>query len=294
MRNNYRFSGTCISHEILEGLVRLSHDHCIPIGLVCSTGQCGDNAYTGFTRERLQSTLALLHSQFSCADVFWTRDHLGKDNFELDKILDYADADVAAGAVGIHLHTDDPVAAKMAMTARPTYGWEIGPGEDSSRDWQSLFTNLEPQPNLMWLSFPTGMLITEIQNSNTINYAACDFARMHANRLHTKLKGHNSDYAVASVKQVLRSLVDSIQVAPQFGVLQSSIYIRHAILHGFDISNWIAACEKFFKWTTDPHKMLLCNGHYFFHCVPDRLRELAHADVVENVYALAKSYCFSD
>jgi len=124
----------------------------------------------------------------------------------------------------------------------------------------------------------TGSLIKEINQIGDFNGVFLKKIREIANKRNIFLKEHNADYLNVDEIQRRKNLIDAVNVAPQFGVIQTQLTIQKCLLYGIDFKDFIRdayASEKWKKWLHDnrPENKFLCSliaGHYVFANKPYR------------------------
>jgi hypothetical protein len=118
----------------------------------------------------------------------------------------------------------------------------------------------------------TGSLVKEINQVGKFNKDFMQLVRQLADVYRLNLKEHNADYIdAASIKQ-RRGLIDAVNIAPQYGVLQTKITIQKAATYGIDYTDFLDESYKSGKWRrwlhlSDEGNKLLCAiiaGHYVF------------------------------
>jgi hypothetical protein len=239
--------GCPISREVADACLIAKVD-----GFVCSINQVGPSAYTGFTHE---SWARFLHERNN-PDVYVERDHLGKGGEDWRW---WIDEDVKHGFTGVHLHYFNVETAKDPVE----YAWDkglriqLGPGEDSSK---AISPDLWRLP-CDWISFPTGCLIANGTNIGRIDETRIEWERQQWKK---PIRGHNCDYLKPHLMRRIGRLVEGVNVAPQFGVIQSCYYLMTARSRGYDIQSWLDACEadekNHIRWGAGPEMV----GHYHF------------------------------
>ena len=86
------------------------------------------------------------------------------------------------------------------------------------------------------------------------------------------IKEHNADYLGVDGIKKRNGLVDAVNNAPQFGVLQTVFTIQKALTYGLDISDFLEVSYQSKKWSKWLYKntdsnAFLCSviaGHYNF------------------------------
>lgn len=85
-----------------------------------------------------------------------------------------------------------------------------------------------------------------------------------------KLKEHNADYLTSEQISLRSGVVDALNIAPQLGVVQTSVTLSAANKYGIDPSDFLNvshASGKWGKWMLDASDRLkssIVSGHYVF------------------------------
>ena len=87
-----------------------------------------------------------------------------------------------------------------------------------------------------------------------------------------KIKEHNADYIDGSEIAQRFSVVDGMNIAPQFGAVQTSTVLTEALLYGVDTTqfkNLVYQGNKWIKWKEEARDVdldyaTLLGGHYHF------------------------------
>ncbi len=279
-----------VSIEATEAVFYLSHEMGWPLGLVASLGQVGpfDKGYTGFDNENFQEACENFRLLYPRTNVCWCRDHLGKGD---ENVYSVINRDQKFGVSCTHLHTLNPEYALNVLKDHPDVQFEVGPGEaDATPDEiDALYRAVYDLPNFAWLSFPTGCRINSLGNDNNINGRMLEYSR----RWVVRLRGHNSDYASDRALITLHRYIDGINIAPQFGVIQSCVYLTFARMYGLDVEPWELACwrdeRNRKRWAKD-WNVTQAVGHYHFDSLNDELRTEARPLVMETLLTSMRHY----
>ena len=87
-----------------------------------------------------------------------------------------------------------------------------------------------------------------------------------------KLKEHNADYLSKDEIESRKGIVDAMNIAPQLGVIQTSIVLSKCLMYGINFEDFLEEVyngKKWEKWMykNNPENKFLCciiAGHYHF------------------------------
>lgn len=253
-----------MSKEIVEAtyaLKKAGYD----MGFCASTSHIGPQPYTGLTYDKWADFREQMIAWYG-VDIYLERDHLGRNGESFDE---WIPRDQAAGFNGFMLHVFEPSKA-LDVVSRYDSVWQIGPGEDDSQFidpmlWERL------RPHARWFSHPTGLLIQGLSNRGQCRLPSLSPFRM-----------HNCDYLPVEKLNAFCGQWD-YNIAPQIGVIQSTIYAQIALREGLYIMDWLNAAwhndAQARRWNLAPFERTIGLGHYHF----DRIawRNDYYGEVVE-------------
>jgi len=140
----------------------------------------------------------------------------------------------------------------------------------------------------------TGSLVKEIKQVGSFNR---NFIKECSNIIQTsniKLKEHNADYLSNQEIKKRKYIVDALNIAPQLGVIQTSLILNKCLLYGIrfdDFANVVYKGNKWEKWLyqndkSNKHLCVQIAGHYHF--VSDEYKKIIeqinkHEDISENI-----------
>jgi len=274
------------SKHTVDILVDWHKATCQPLGLICSTGQVNvDGGYTGFTQESLR--------EYVGPDAYIGRDHLGKSE-DLAKATKMLNDDIGHFNYA-HIQLEDlrDVGAIMSQF-NGCIRWEIGPGECEMKHWdpfdycEAVLSECKPA-DVFGFAFPTGCKIDETHNLERINASLIEEFK----GLGYPLKGHNSDYcSEATLHRLAEFGIDSLNVAPQLGVIMTRAYCDYARVFGYDLSEWediVMRGGEWQRWGRERYAVEL-GGQYHFNELPDGYTERANVFVSMSVNAMLCYY----
>lgn len=281
-----KFYFSPVSEEAMEAVYATAAacrelDHAF--GFCASIGQVGPKNYTGLT----DSKFALLRRYFEReygVHVDAERDHLGRNG---ENVHEYIDRDAYFGfeECMLHTHYDSEVEAAWYQGRRERMLWQVGPGEDDSKDLN--ITNKTLTENqVRWFSFPTGCLIMGMGNRGEMNYDQIHAARRQL-PVGVQLRAHNCDYLPQSMTQIVKKHFDGMNIAPQIGCIQSNAYSFLADSCSVDLTEWRAAClndtVRQERWELIPTEATRGIGHYHYDKLPEKFRSSVRSLVLESL-----------
>lgn len=292
-----------MSQDIIESVYSYSHERGVPLMLISSKNQIDyDRGYVFKTSEYRQY-LDQLKAKYSRSEVYICRDHCGPGHnsvFEMKDTYSTIEADIENGFDLIHIDycfysgTHDEIlqeskkAIEFIHARKPDMLIEVGTDEntganieDTVRAEESMkfFTSFF-KPHFFVLQ--TGTVIKEDRQEGIFHEDYVKKLRDLAEKYDVALKEHNADYLPVSELRRRQNLIGAVNVAPQFGVLQTQITLFKAKQYGIDPSEFIDVSYRSRKWEkwlnrNDEQNRLLCTiiaGHYNFNS--DAYKRLYH------------------
>ena len=138
------------------------------------------------------------------------------------------------------------------------------------------------------------MEINQVGSFNT------EFCREVSNMIRSKglkFKEHNADYLSAGEISIRRDIIDAMNIAPQFGAIQTGIVINKCLSYGINYDDWANVIYKGKKWqkwlyNNSANNKFLCTniaGHYHFSTdeykrIIDQLNQ--HEEIYETIVQL--------
>lgn len=282
-----------MSKEAVDCITNIAAEEKVNLGLIPSRRQIETERITpGYVNHwTTESFMSYLDNR-----VVVQRDHAGpSQGHNIDDGTESIQADIEAGILLIHIdpwkvstsiedaieRTHDMMAFSSALSedVRFEVGTEEAIRKISAKDLNKFLSGLRNRSRdlfaqIIFCVVQSGTSINENKNIGRFNYGRskrmCDIVR----RYGLVPKEHNSDYLTAS-DFYLRKLsgVESFNVAPELGVLQTTIVMKNLLTFGLqkEKNSFARACEvsnKWEKWTTrnclsPEEKAILC-GHYNF------------------------------
>ena len=282
-----------MSKEIISSVYAYSHTHQTPLMLIPSKNQIDYDSGYVFTTKQFRAFTDIQKKEYPNGKVYLCRDHCGP-GFNKDNNLEYTyktiDEDIECGFDLIHIdfchvkgkHSEVLHETKKAIEhiqkKNSNTLIEIGTDENTGEnlpDIQSIeidmkfFTNIcDPQ----FFVCQTGSLLKEINQVGTFHKEYVQKLKQLADTYNIAIKEHNADYLTAEEIQERSGLIGAINIAPQFGAIQTTLTIQKALSYGIDINPFIAKSYQSKKWgkwlnTSNADDKFLCSiiaGHYNF------------------------------
>lgn len=305
-----------LSSEIIEAAFRYSERRRAPLMLIASQNQIDwDGGYVNkWKTGEYMAYVVGMRQKYPQAMVSICRDHCGP-GFKSDNLSDVyktIDCDIENGFDLIHVDfchyngsrqeiiDQSKKAIEYIYKKSPKTLIEVGTDEnngdlltDVSRIEEEMksFTALGP---ICFFVVQTGSLIKEVNQVGTFNKSFLQEVRLLAKDYGILVKEHNCDYLSKEDLALRTGLVDAVNVAPQYGVLQTMITLEKAFLYGIDPTEFLDDAYMSDRWEKWLHKStkenrFLCSliaGHYVFS--GDAYRKLfekinKHEDIRETI-----------
>lgn len=287
-----------MSPQIVEAAFRFSHYHRKELMLIASKNQID---YAGgyvndWTTKEYMDFVREMKSKYNNSKVSICRDHCGpgfNGNYQIEDVYKTLQSDIENGFNLIHIDfchhneskesqlEESKKAIEFCLKLNPNVLLEIGTDENAGIAYNIL--NLEEiereidyfkgfcEPTFFVVQ--TGSLVKEINQVGNFNKPFIERATHLIHNKGMKLKEHNADYLLKEEISQRRGLVDALNVAPQFGVVQTEIVLTKCLIYGIkfdDFINEVYEGGKWKKWlhTNTPENKFLCAviaGHYHFH-----------------------------
>jgi len=283
-----------MSSEIIEAVFRFSEENKEPLMLIASKNQIDWNGgyVNNWNTKQYMDFVNDLKQKHSNSKVYICRDHCGPGFKDKDLVDTYKtiDNDIENGFDLIHIdfskleadYNDILQESKKAIEhiqkiksdVLIEVGTEENMGdvlEDVSKieDEMKFFTGLA---DIQFFVCQTGSLIKEINQRGSFNTDFIKRVKEKANEYNTCLKEHNADYLNSVQIKMREGLIDAINIAPQYGVIQTIMTLQKALVYGIDINEFLEEAYKSRRWekwldaNTKENKMLcsVIAGHYVF------------------------------
>lgn len=283
-----------MSSEIIEAVFRYSANKNESLMLIASKNQIDwDRGYVNtWSTNEYANYISQLKKQYPKSKVYICRDHCGPGfkNDDLEDVYKTIDSDIANGFDLIHIDfchfkgnyqeilAESKKAIEYIQKKNPNILIEIGTDENEGAfldDIKKIEEEMEyfsKFSNLIFYVCQSGSLIKEINQVGDFNIEFLKKVRKLANKYNLFLKEHNADYLDADSITLRKGLIDAVNVAPQYGVIQTELTIQKALTYGIDISKWLEQSYQSGKWgkwlhNNNKDNKFLCSviaGHYNF------------------------------
>lgn len=283
-----------MSSEIIEAVFRFSEEKNEPLMLIASKNQIDWNEgyVNNWNTKEYMDFVSQLKQKYSGSKVYICRDHCGpgfKDEYLADTYKTI-DNDIENGFDLIHIdfsklqgeYSDILKESKKAIEyiqkIKPEVLIEVGTEENMGdlltdlskiEDEMKFFTELA---EIQYFVCQTGSLIKEINQRGGFNTEFIKKVKEKANQYNTCLKEHNADYLNSEQIKMRSGLIDAVNIAPQYGVIQTMMTLQKAFVYGIDVNEFLEESYKSRRWEKwlDKNTLdnkLLCSviaGHYVF------------------------------
>jgi hypothetical protein len=283
-----------MSSEIIEAVFRYSEKESEPLMLIASKNQIDwDKGYVNtWDTAEYMVYISELRKKYSKSQVYICRDHCGPGfkNNDLTDVYKTIDSDIENGFDLIHIdfchyqgsHEDILVQSKKAidyiLKKNPKMLIEVGTDENKGEFLEDLgkikieMDYFSKIPNVIFYVCQSGSLIKEINQVGDFNSDFITKVRKLADQYKLGLKEHNADYLDSNKIGLRKGLVDAVNVAPQYGVLQTQLTIQKCLTYGIDFEEWLEIAYQSGKWgkwlhNNNSDNKFLCSviaGHYNF------------------------------
>lgn len=269
-----------MSQEIVEAVFRFSQERDIPLMLIASKNQIDHSGgyVNGWNTKQYMEYVKKMKAQYPKATVYVCRDHCGpgfNGLYDLKDVYKTIDADIENGFDLIHVdfcHYPGPEEEMLAESKKaidyirskaPKMLLEIGTDENTGKDFEDLgrverhmkfFTKIvKPE----FFVCQTGTVIKEMNQRGAFREQYVRRLKTLADRYGLHIKEHNADYLAADEIKRRQGLIGAVNVAPQYGVMQTMMTIEKALRYGFEITDFVETAYTSTKW----RKWLDQNSH---------------------------------
>ncbi len=283
-----------MSEEIIDAVFNYSEKHSEPLMLIASKNQIDWNGgyVNNWTTREYMNFVKLMRSRYSQAKVYICRDHCGPGfkGKDLDDTYQTIDEDLENGFDLIHVDfchyhggkeeiiKESKKAIEYIKSKKTKTLIEIGTDENTGAFLEDVsaiekeINQLIESAKIDFFVCQTGSLIKEVNQVGDFNSDFLKKIRAIADKYHILLKEHNADYLNVDNIKKRKGLIDAVNVAPQFGVIQTQLTIQKCLLYGIDFSEFIEGAYKSQRWqkwlnnNTKDNKFLcsMIAGHYIF------------------------------
>lgn len=285
-----------LSEEIIEAVFRFSFENKTPLMLITSKNQIDwDRGYVNNwnTREYLNFVNSM-KQKYSGSRVYVCRDHCGpgfKGNFDLDDVYRTIEDDIKYNFDLIHVDfchhkgtykqilKESKRAIEYIKKLAPEILIEIGTEENTEKN----IMNLEKVKKELafFASFfkpyfyvpRTGSLVKEIGQHGSFKKDYVIKLKKLADKYDVFIKEHNGDYLMSEEIKSRKGIVDALNVAPQYGIIQTKLTLQKCATYGIDYSDFLELSYKSNKWrkwlnkknnSSNKYLCAIIAGHYNF------------------------------
>jgi hypothetical protein len=252
-----------------------------------------DGGYVNrWTTKEYTVYISKLKKQYPKAKVYVCRDHLGPGfkNYDLKDVYQTIDSDIENNFDLIHvdfchfkgdrqdLLLESKKAIEYIRSQKPDMLLEVGTDEnagafledvDAIEKDMAFFSSVAP---LQFFVVQTGSLTKEQNQAGGFNAGFISKIKERSQKYNLGLKEHNGDYIEKSEIGKRKGLIDAINVAPQFGVMQTMLSLQKCHTYGIDFTDFLHEAYQSRKWekwlnkNTQDNKFLcsVLAGHYIF------------------------------
>lgn len=284
-----------LSSEIIEATFRYSSNFQTPLMLISSRNQIDwrGGYVNNWNTKKYMRFIKEMRKAYPNAKIYICRDHCGPGftgDFDLKSVYRTIETDLENGFDLIHIdfshfkgsHRDILEESKKViqfiLKSTPKVLLEVGTEENTGKDFENsqkmekdmkFFTQF-CKPHFFVCQ--TGTVIKEINQYGTFNINYTRELKALADKYGVFLKEHNSDHITAREISLRRGLIDAVNVAPQYGVMQTQLSLQKCATYGIDFTEFLEASYRSGKWKkwlskNDQKNKYLCSiiaGHYNF------------------------------
>ncbi len=307
-----------MSSEIIEAVFYYANFFRVPLMLIASKNQI-DHAggyVNNWTTKEYMAFIGEMRKLYPMASVKICRDHCGpgfNGKTDLKDVYKTIEEDIKNGFDLIHIdfcHFPGNQAERLkeakkavlrCLKLKPSIELEIGTDENRGtnyslpniEEWEREIDFFQKFCKPTFYVVQTGSLVMEIGQVGTFNRPFTEKISQVIKAKGLKLKEHNADYLTKAEIYERRGLVDAMNNAPQFGVVQTQTVLARALIYGIKINDFLEESYhggKWKKWMLDnsPENKALCSviaGHYHFSskAYKDIIRQLAERENIKEI-----------
>jgi tagatose-6-phosphate kinase len=286
-----------MSSEVIEAVFRNSHFMRKELLLIASKNQIDYNKgyVNNWSTNEFMNFVKELKKKYPQSNVKVCRDHCGpgfNGNNDLEDTYKTIKADIESGFDLIHIDfchfkgtkeeqfQETKKAINYCLSLNPNILIEVGTDENEGTNFNIMnLSELEREVDFFksfcnpdYYVVQTGSLIKEINQVGNFNKDFVEKVKEILNSRGIKLKEHNADYLSKEEILLREGIVDTVNIAPQLGVVQTSITLSKCLMYGVDFQEFLDEVyngKKWLKWmnTNTPENKFLCcmiAGHYHF------------------------------
>jgi hypothetical protein len=284
-----------MSSEIIEATYRYSSVKEIPLMLIASKNQIdwSGGYVNNWNTRKYMIYVSEMKKRYPKARIYICRDHCGpgfNNIYDLKDTYETIDSDIENGFDLIHIDLCHFNGSRRGMFQKSKeiieyiknkskkVLIEIGTDENTGKSLKKLN---ELEHDIKYFSqfckpsfyvCQTGTVVKEIGQFGKFNKQYVRSAKKLFDKYGFYIKEHNADYLSKKEIQERRNLVGAQNVAPQFGVLQTTLTLKKCFQYGINPGEFLEDSYRGKKWekwlsnNTGGNKMLcsVIAGHYNF------------------------------
>lgn len=287
-----------MSSEVIEAVFRYSHSARRQLMLIASKNQIDYNGgyVNNWGTKQYMDFIQNMKKKYVFSDVKVCRDHCGpafNGKHDLEDVIATIRTDIDCGFDLIHIDFCHYIgsqrekldaarkAVEYVLKLQPDMCLEIGTDENTGKNIsEEHLPQIEDEVrffrefcNPEFYVVQTGSLVKEINQAGTFHGKFVAKVSQILRKYGLKLKEHNADYISRDEIVKRQGLVDSMNIAPQLGVIQTqqifnkcSIYGVHEIEDFLELAYSGKKWKKWLNQNTSDNKLLcaIIAGHYHF------------------------------
>jgi len=285
-----------LSEEIIEAAFRFSFENKTSLMLIASKNQIDwDGGYVNnWNTEEYIKFVGSMRQKYPDAKTYICRDHCGpgfNGNFDLEDVYHTIEDDVKHNFDLIHVDfchykgrykqilSESRRIIEYIIKLNPQILIEIGTEENSDGKIMDLKKAKKELDFFAGFFKPyfyarkTGSLIKEVRQYGSFKKEYVIKLKKIADEYGIFIKEHNGDYLTAEEIKLRRGIVGALNVAPQYGVIQTKLTLQKCATYGIDYSSFLEISYKSNKWRkwlnkknnlNDKYLCAIIAGHYNF------------------------------
>lgn len=286
-----------MSSEIIEAIFRYSHYNRKELMIIASKNQIDYNGgyVNKWTTGEFMEFVKVIREKYPHSNVKICRDHCGpgfNGIYDLQDAYKTIEEDIKNGFDLIHIDfcnfkgskeeqfVESRKAIEYCYKLNPRIMIEVGTDENTGTNFGPMnLSEIEKEINFFtqfcnpeFYVVQTGSLVKEINQVGNFND---EFTKKISQILKSKgikLKEHNADYLSNEEIKKRKGIVDAVNIAPQFGVVQTIVTLKKCLIYGIDFTDFLNEVYENGKWkkwmhnNNEENKFLCCviAGHYHF------------------------------
>ncbi|PJA89964.1 MAG: hypothetical protein CO137_01445 [Candidatus Magasanikbacteria bacterium CG_4_9_14_3_um_filter_32_9] len=283
-----------MSQEIIEAVYRYSENNSEPLMLIASKNQIDwSGGYVNdWTTRQFAEYCNVLKKKYPKAKVYLCRDHCGPGfkNDDINDVYKTINDDLDNGFEVIHIDfchykgvyeerlAESKKAIEHILKKKPGTIIEIGTDENKG-DFLTNIKHVDSEMEFFKKVAPihffvcqTGSLIKEVNQAGAFNTEFLKKIKDLSVKYDFCLKEHNADYLDSRSVAMRKGIIDAVNVAPQYGIIQTTLTLSKCYAYGINVDDYLEDAYMSGKWKkwlkkNDQNNKYLCSviaGHYNF------------------------------